>query len=99
MLAADKGHKDIVLILAQKGANLDLVNKVSVHVHMLNNKPCITEHYFISVISLIWQLMVSLLLQQAGCGVLHYASYGGYTDIVKILLNYNADINIITKVI
>ena len=43
--------------------------------------------------------MVSLLLQQGGCGALHYASYGGYTDIVQILLNYNADINIMTKVI
>ena len=37
------GHRDIVLILAQKGANLDIANKVSVHVHMLYNKPCITE--------------------------------------------------------
>ena len=35
MLAAMNGHKDVVLILTQKGANLDLVNKVSVHVHML----------------------------------------------------------------
>ena len=32
MLATKKGHKDVVLILAQKGANLDLVNKVSVYV-------------------------------------------------------------------
>ena len=31
MLAAENGHKDVVLILTQKGANLDLVNKVSVH--------------------------------------------------------------------
>ena len=30
MLAAVKGHKDVVLILTQKGANLDLVNRVSV---------------------------------------------------------------------
>ena len=35
MLAAMRGHKDIVLILAQKGANLDIVNEVSVHIHML----------------------------------------------------------------
>ena len=35
MLAAKNGHKDVVLILAQKGANLNLVVKVSVHVHML----------------------------------------------------------------
>ena len=42
MLAAKNGHKDVVLILAQKGANLDLVNRVSVHVHMLYEKSCIT---------------------------------------------------------
>ena len=35
MLAAKKGHKDVVLVLIQKGANLDIVNEVSVHVHML----------------------------------------------------------------
>ena len=35
MLAAENGHKDVVLILTQKGANLDLVNEVSVHVYML----------------------------------------------------------------
>ena len=43
MLAAKNGHKDVVLILAQKGANLNLVDKVSVHVHTLYEKNCITE--------------------------------------------------------
>ena len=35
MLAAENGHKDVVLILTQRGANLDLVDAVSVHVDML----------------------------------------------------------------
>ena len=35
MLAAGNGHKDVVFILTQKGANLDLVNEVSVYVHIL----------------------------------------------------------------
>ena len=43
MLATKNGHKDVVLILAQKGANLDFVNRVSVHVHMLYEKSCIIE--------------------------------------------------------
>ena len=43
MLAAEYGHKDVVLILTQKGANLDVVNKVSVHVHMLYEKGIVTE--------------------------------------------------------
>ena len=30
MLAAQNGHKDVVFILTQKGADLDLVDKVSV---------------------------------------------------------------------
>ena len=42
MLAAKNGHKDVVLILSQKGANLDLVNAVSVHVHILYDKSCIS---------------------------------------------------------
>ena len=43
MLAAENGHKDIVLILAQKGANLDLVSRVSLQVHMLYEEVSITE--------------------------------------------------------
>ena len=35
MLAAENGHKDVVLILAQKGADLHIIDNVSVHVHML----------------------------------------------------------------
>ena len=43
MLAAENGHKDVVFILTQKGANLDLLDKVSVHVYMLYLKVSITE--------------------------------------------------------
>ena len=43
MLAAKNGHKDVVLVLTQKGANLDLIDRVSVHVHMLYEKISITE--------------------------------------------------------
>ena len=43
MLAAENRHKDVVLILTQKGANLDLVNKVSVHAHMLYVKVNMTD--------------------------------------------------------
>ena len=45
MLAAENGHKDVVLFLTQKGANLDLVNKVSVHAHLLYEKVNITFSY------------------------------------------------------
>ena len=38
MLAADNGHNVVMLILIQRGANLDLVDAVSVHVHMLYYK-------------------------------------------------------------
>ena len=43
MLAAKNGHKDVVLILTQKGANLNVMNKVSVHVRMWYDKSCISE--------------------------------------------------------
>ena len=50
MLAAENRHKDVVLILTQKGgANLDLVNKVSVHTHMSYNMTLYTS-VFISIL-------------------------------------------------
>ena len=33
MLAAKKGHKDVVLNLTQNGANLNFVDKVSVYIY------------------------------------------------------------------
>ena len=38
MFAAYNGHKDVILTLIQRGANLDFVDAVSVHVHMLYYK-------------------------------------------------------------
>ena len=35
MSAAKNGHKDVVLILTQRGASLNHVNSISVHVDML----------------------------------------------------------------
>ena len=43
MLAAENGHKDVVLTLTQKGADLDLVNEVSVNVHMLYDRGSISK--------------------------------------------------------
>ena len=43
MLAAINGCKNVVLILTQRAANLDFVNEVSVHVHILYSKGCIIE--------------------------------------------------------
>ena len=40
MLAAMNGHKDVVLILTQKGGNPNVVNEVSVYVRMLYDKSC-----------------------------------------------------------
>ena len=34
MFTANKGHKGVVLILTQKGANLDRVNRVSVYIQI-----------------------------------------------------------------
>ena len=38
MLAARNGHKDVILTLLQRGANLDLVDIVRVYLHMLYYK-------------------------------------------------------------
>ena len=37
MLATVKGHNDVVLILTQKGANLEVVNEVSSCVHITSS--------------------------------------------------------------
>ena len=42
--------------------------------------------------------MICLLLQQDEWTALHYASSKGHTDVVELLLNHNADINVVTKV-
>ena len=42
MLAVMNGHKDVVLLLMQKGANPDHVNNVSVNILILYLKVCIT---------------------------------------------------------
>ena len=44
MLAVIKGHKGVVLLLIQKGANLELFNEVSVGILILYHKQCITEN-------------------------------------------------------
>ena len=44
MLGAKNGHKDVVAFLTEKGANLDLVDRVSVYVHMLYEKSYITKY-------------------------------------------------------
>ena len=38
MLAALNGHKDVILTLLQRGAHPELVNTVSVHLHILYYK-------------------------------------------------------------
>ena len=43
--------------------------------------------------------MICLLLQQDGRTALHHASSEGHTDVVEVLLNHNADIDVVTKVI
>ena len=37
MIAAMKGHKDIVLMLIEKGANLNLVDEVSIYLFVTVN--------------------------------------------------------------
>ena len=99
MLATKNGHKDIVLILAQKGANLDLVNRVSVHVHMLYEKSCIIKDK-IEVLSLktiigsFTNIMKSEILSLKNANVMHIKDVNGihiirrirYKDSIIILL-------------
>ena len=44
MLAVMMEHKDVAILLIEKGANLELFNKVSVCILILYHKQCITEN-------------------------------------------------------
>ena len=44
MLAVMKEHKDVSILLIEKGANLELFNEVSVCILILYHKQCITEN-------------------------------------------------------
>ena len=35
MLAAKNGHQDVITFFIEKGANLNLIDKVSAHIHRL----------------------------------------------------------------
>ena len=50
MLAAENGHKDVVLTLTQKGADLDIVNEVSVNVNMLYDRGSIIKNKLLILI-------------------------------------------------
>ena len=43
------------------------------------------------------QLMILLFIQQEGWAALHYASYEGHAEIAEVLVNYGADINVVTR--
>ena len=53
----DNGYKDLILTLMQRGANLDLVDTISVHVHMLYYNYSLS----ICILSLPWLLLKSPL--------------------------------------
>ena len=46
MIAAMKGHKDIILMLIQRGANLNIVNQVCIlfYINIIFYKPFKNEH-------------------------------------------------------
>ena len=59
MLAAVKGHKDTILMLIQKGANLNLVSKVSVYFFVFTTPSLIniTQHNIVMKAEVIFNLI------------------------------------------
>ena len=54
MLAEKNGHKHVVFILMQRGADLNLVIIVTILTNMLYIKPCITEDKYNTFILRRW---------------------------------------------
>lgn len=80
MLATEVGHSEIVSVLIQCGADLNLQDKV--HGGLLNccPSPCILYMY--------------IFMYQRGLTALMKAVMKGHTSIVNILLESQADVNI-----
>ena len=55
MLAAMNGHKDTILMLIKKGANLNLVNKVSMYLFV---KVKFYYYSFLKCINITWHTIV-----------------------------------------
>ena len=58
MLAANNGHKDVILTLIERGANLDLVNAVLVCIRYIINLKC---HHFQPTMVAIYSPFVLLI--------------------------------------
>ena len=63
MLAAKNGHKEVVLILLQKGANPNLVNAVSAYIHnkFVNDKFHKTEDEIELIAAKLYSIIVWII--------------------------------------
>ncbi|XP_041346726.1 ankyrin repeat, PH and SEC7 domain containing protein secG-like, partial [Gigantopelta aegis] len=94
MLAAKKGHKDVVLILTQKGANLELVNKVGSTPVMLAAKKGHKD-----IVLILTQKGANLeVVNKEGSTPVMLAAKKGHKDIVLILTQKGANLEVVNKV-
>ena len=83
MWASSRGYTEIVKVLAEAKADLNITDEVKVHY----------THYYVAQIRSI--LCISL---QDGDTALIWSASEGHTDLVKILVDHHADMDIRNKV-
>ena len=83
MEASSRGYTEIVRLLAEAKADLNIINNVKLHY---------THYYIVQIRS---RSCISL---QDGNTALILAASWGYTDVVKILVEHGSDMDIKNKV-
>lgn len=83
MIAADKGHVEVVSQLVRAGAGLDIQNDVCDYCHMCKERVCIYTYVDNMV----------LYSSQYGDTALIFATVKRHTAVLRVLISAGADLN------
>ncbi|WP_422229523.1 ankyrin repeat domain-containing protein [Rickettsia endosymbiont of Halotydeus destructor] len=88
---------DIVKFLLEKGANPNISNNLGdVTLHTVITDAIITDQHRIIVTELLLQYGALIELKSSGWTPIQWAATRGKTEIIKLLIQYGANINVIT---
>mmetsp|Transcript_9268 Transcript_9268/g.18636 ORF Transcript_9268/g.18636 Transcript_9268/m.18636 type:complete len:136 (-) Transcript_9268:428-835(-) len=97
--AAQKGRVDVVKLLVDANANLDLVNEdgnSALHFAVLLGS---VRHFYIEMVTVLVDAKANLdLVNEVGWSALHYAAAKGSVKMVTILVAAKANLDLVNKV-
>jgi len=96
--AAQKGRVDVVKLLVDANANLDLVNEdgnSALHFAVLLGS---VRHFYIEMVTVLVDAKANLdLVNEVGWSALHYAAAKGFVDVVTVLVAAKANLDLVNK--